>query len=33
MPDVTCSHIGAITTVKHAKRHQCDECPHPIQRL
>lgn len=26
MPDVTCSHIGAITTVKHAKRHQCDEC-------
>ena len=26
MPDVTCSHIGAITTVRHAKRHQCDEC-------
>ena len=26
MPDVTCPHIGAITTVRHAKRRQCDEC-------
>jgi hypothetical protein len=26
MPDGTCSHIGAITAVKHAKRRQCDEC-------
>jgi Zn-finger in ubiquitin-hydrolases and other protein len=22
----TCSHIGAITTVTHAKRRECDEC-------
>ena len=26
MPDKTCSHIGAITKVKLAKRRQCDEC-------
>lgn len=26
MPKVTCSHIGAITIVKHATRRQCDEC-------
>ena len=26
MPDAICSHIGAVTTVKHAKRRQCDEC-------
>jgi uncharacterized UBP type Zn finger protein len=26
MPDATCSHIGAITAVKHAKRRRCDEC-------
>jgi ubiquitin-hydrolase Zn-finger-containing protein len=26
MPDGTCSHIGAITAVKQAKRRQCDEC-------
>jgi len=26
MADGTCSHIGAITAVKHAKRRQCDEC-------
>jgi hypothetical protein len=26
MPDGTCSHIGAITAVKHTKRRQCDEC-------
>ena len=22
----TCEHIGAITTVKHAQRHVCEEC-------
>jgi uncharacterized UBP type Zn finger protein len=26
MPGGTCSHIGAITTVKHAKQRRCDEC-------
>jgi hypothetical protein len=26
MADVTCSHIGAITTIKRAKRRQCEEC-------
>ena len=26
MSEVTCSHIKAITTVKHAKRRECSEC-------
>ena len=26
MAEATCAHIEAITTVKHAKRRQCDEC-------
>jgi len=26
MTDVTCSHIEAITGVKHAKRRECGEC-------
>jgi hypothetical protein len=26
MAEGTCSHIGAIAAVKHAKRRQCDEC-------
>lgn len=26
MADSTCAHIEAITTVKNAKRRQCDEC-------
>jgi hypothetical protein len=26
MPDVTCSHLEAITTVKRAKRRECAEC-------
>ena len=26
MPDISCSHIGAITTVKRAKHWRCDEC-------
>ena len=26
MPNPTCSHIGAITKVKLAKRRQCGEC-------
>ena len=26
MAEGACSHIEAITTVKHAKRRQCDEC-------
>ena len=26
MTDGTCSHIDAITAVKHAKRNRCDEC-------
>jgi len=26
MPDGSCPHIRAITTVKHAKHRQCDEC-------
>ena len=25
-PDGTCSHIDAITTITHPKRHVCDEC-------
>ena len=26
MPQQACSHLRDITDVKHAKRHQCDEC-------
>jgi len=26
MSDVTCSHLAAIRTVKHAKHRECDEC-------
>jgi hypothetical protein len=26
MAERTCAHIGAITTVKHAKHRRCDEC-------
>jgi hypothetical protein len=26
MAEKTCPHIGAITTVKHAKHRRCDEC-------
>jgi hypothetical protein len=26
MPHDTCAHIEAITTVKQAKRHECEEC-------
>jgi len=26
MPEATCAHIEAVTTVKLAKRRQCDEC-------
>jgi len=26
MPDVTCSHLGAITSVRHPKRRECEEC-------
>src|SRR5215471_17796309 len=26
MAEGSCAHIGAITTVKHAKRRQCEEC-------
>ena len=26
MPDQGCTHIGAITAVKHRKRYECDEC-------
>ena len=26
MAEATCAHIEAITTVKHPKRRQCDEC-------
>ena len=26
MADVTCSHIEAITTIKHARRRECGEC-------
>ncbi|HTM04538.1 MAG TPA: UBP-type zinc finger domain-containing protein [Vicinamibacterales bacterium] len=25
-PDETCEHIGAISDVKHAKKHVCEEC-------
>lgn len=24
--DANCSHIGAIKTIKHEKRHECEEC-------
>ena len=26
MSDATCAHLGAITTVRHAKRRECAEC-------
>ncbi len=26
MAEAACSHLEAITTVRHAKRRQCDEC-------
>jgi len=26
MPDERCVHIAAITTVRHAKRRECEEC-------
>jgi hypothetical protein len=26
MSDKTCSHLGAIKTVRHAKRHECEDC-------
>jgi hypothetical protein len=26
MPEPACDHIRAITTVKHPKRHECEEC-------
>lgn len=26
MPDSNCSHLSAITSIKHAKRQECDEC-------
>lgn len=26
MTTSACTHIAAITTVKHAKRHECEEC-------
>jgi hypothetical protein len=26
MPDTVCSHIGAISAIKTAKRHVCEEC-------
>ncbi len=26
MSDSSCSHLGAITTVKHPQRRECDEC-------
>jgi uncharacterized UBP type Zn finger protein len=26
MPDATCSHLGAITSVRHPKRRECEEC-------
>jgi hypothetical protein len=26
MADVTCSHLKAIKTIKHAKHRECDEC-------
>lgn len=26
MPDQTCQHISAISTVKHPKKRECEEC-------
>ena len=26
MRDQSCSHLAAVTTVKHATRHECEEC-------
>jgi hypothetical protein len=26
MPEPGCTHIDAITDIKHAKRHECEEC-------
>src|SRR6058998_3395544 len=26
MPETACAHIEAVTTVKHAKRRECEEC-------
>lgn len=26
VPDAACDHLSAITTVRHAKRHECAEC-------
>ena len=26
MPDPACAHITAVTTIKRAKRHECEEC-------
>jgi len=26
MPDRGCAHLNAIATVRHAKRHECEEC-------
>lgn len=26
MPDESCTHISAITAVKHAKRRECEDC-------
>jgi uncharacterized UBP type Zn finger protein len=26
MPEATCAHIEAITTVRPAERHECEEC-------
>ena len=26
MSAAACAHLGAITTVKHAKHHECEEC-------
>jgi hypothetical protein len=26
MPEETCEHLEAITTVKHPKKHECEEC-------
>jgi hypothetical protein len=26
MPDGSCEHIDALTSIKHAKHRQCDEC-------
>ena len=26
MPDSTCSHLQAITTIKHARHRECSEC-------